>query len=325
MKARADFVSNSSSSSFILRDEGFFAYFGVSKAEIYAALVDLTGGAERRAKEVADRKAAYEAELAALKNSNSPDPDKARACEEMIRELDEDGLGDFFLYDVADEKEREACRGRWDGHLAGWFAPDEGDYEAWKGFEDTLRWKCGLCNAGEVAAGEEAELVESDYDKAAEKCVDRPVPGGAEFVRFVKEKLGAKTMKDVLHSPDCTLMLHFGENCVYDVRGMSDPGRANESEYGTEEENEKARSSRWESEAYSAERLFEILIGYFEEKGRVDLSDPGLREFWRVPEDDDWFRKAHPGEEYYLEGGRAPTWRDVYDDMLNCSAVMHEG
>ena len=46
MKTRSDFVSNSSSSSFILKDAGFFEYFGITKQDIDDALTDLCGGRE---------------------------------------------------------------------------------------------------------------------------------------------------------------------------------------------------------------------------------------------------------------------------------------
>ena len=52
MKTRSDFVSNSSSSSFILKDAGFFKYFGITKQDIDDALADLFGGRKALAKQL---------------------------------------------------------------------------------------------------------------------------------------------------------------------------------------------------------------------------------------------------------------------------------
>lgn len=46
MKTRSDFVSNSSSSSFILKDAGFFGFFGITKQDIVDAITELYGGKE---------------------------------------------------------------------------------------------------------------------------------------------------------------------------------------------------------------------------------------------------------------------------------------
>lgn len=199
-----------------------------------------------------------------------------------------------------------------------------GEYETWDKFEEMLRWKCDFDNVQEVINGEDKALRESKYSRKSRRHIRRTVPGGAEFIKRVRKNLGVKTMKEVLHRSDCTLMIHFGDNDVNEINGMTEPGRADEKEYNTEEENEKIRNSKYESESCSVKRFFEILIGYLVEKGKVDLSDPGLLDYWKIDEKDDWYKKKYPGKKYYLDGAVA-TWQDVYDDMLKCNAIMHEG
>ena len=331
MKTRSDFVSNSSSSSFILKDAGFFEYFGITKQDIDDALIDLCGGREAFAKRLSDEITKCEEALAKAKieaglsiTTNDSLEFDLEYQSDRLHELKTKGLGLWCIYDMTDKKDRRACFKEWDDHFASWFAPEEGEYETWDKFEEMLRWKCDFDNVLEVVNGEDKTLRESKYNRKTDKHIYRAVPGGAEFIKRVRKNLGVKTMKEVLHSNDCTLMIHFGDNDVYEINGMTEPGRSEEKKYNTEEENEKIRNSKYESESYSAKRFFEILIGYFVGKGKVDLSDPGLLNYWKVDEKDNWYKKNHPGKKYYLDGAVA-TWQDIYDDMLKCNAIMHEG
>lgn len=331
MKTRSDFVSNSSSSSFILKDAGFFEYFGITKQDIDDALTDLCGGREVLAKRLSDAIAKCEEALAKAKieaglSTTTSDSLKFELeyYSDRLRELKTKGLGIWCIYDMTDKKDRRACFKEWDDHFASWFAPEEGEYETWDKFEGMLRWKCDFDNVWEVVNGKDKALRESKYSRKSRRYIHKTVPGGAEFIKRVKKNLGVKTMKEVLHSDDCTLMIHFGDNDVYEINGMTEPGRADKKKYNSEEENEKIRNSEYESESYSAKRFFEILIGYFVEKDKVDLSDPGLLDYWKIDEKDSWYKKNHPGKKYYLDGATA-TWQDVYDDMLKCNAIMHEG
>ena len=331
MKTRSDFVSNSSSSSFILKDVGFFKYFGITKQDIDDALADLCGGRKALAEQLDDEitkceevlaKAKIEAGLSITTNDNLKFTIEYQS--NRLRELKTKGLSIWYIYDMTDKKDRQACFKEWDDHFASLFAPEEGEYEMWNKFEEMLRWKCNFYNVLKVINGKDKTLKESKYNRKIDKYIYRTVPGGAEFIKRVKKNLGVKTMKEVLHDKDCTLMLHFGDNNIYEINGMAEPGWADENEYNTEKENEKIRNSKYESESHSVKRFFEILIGYFVERGKVDLSDPGLLDYWKINEKDGWYKKNHPGKKYYLDGTTA-TWKDVDNDMLKCNAIMHEG
>ena len=330
MKTRTDFVSNSSSSSFILKDVGFFKYFNISKQDILDAIVELYGGKEHYDKLLADEIAQLEHTLAKSKRELELDSSKeaskwhAEYAAERLTELREKGLNCWCVYDMADEKEREKCFKEWDEHFAQWYAPSEGKADVWDKVKDALTYDCGFSNIDEIADGASEELETKTYDRSNDEYNVTAFPGGAAVIKHIKDSLGVKTMKEILHDKDCTMMIHFADNEVHTLKGMSDYGKNDIHDWNTPEVNEQCRNSVWESMSNTSDRFFEVLIKHFISKGKIDLSDPGLLEYWKVSDSDDWFKRTHPGKKYYLDNDTV-TWKDVVDDCLHCNAIMHEG
>ena len=324
MKTRNDFVSNSSSSSFILQDAGFFEHFGITADDIRAAILDLYGGKERQDKMLAYAIKHCEDELA----RDDLDDWNRKYYTERKEELLKNGLGNWVVYDMVDPKEREECYKKWDDHFSWWIAPNEGEASKWNEFEDILDYPCDFHNIMEVINGESKDLKKSNYDRKIDRWSEEVFPGGAALVKHVKESLGVKTMKEVLHDKKTTLMIHFDDNEVYSDSGMSDKGKADVREYNTDKENAICEASEWESEMYSTDRFFEILIKYFIKKGKINLADPELLDFWLVPEDHWWKTDAcskYKDKKYFTDSDETATWQEVVKDMLYENSIMHEG
>lgn len=315
MKIRSDYVSNSSSSSFIIQDAGFFTFFGITADDIREAIFELCGGKEKQDKILAAEIKRCNDKLA---EENLDDWSKEYFTK-RIEELMKDGLKSWVVYDMEDPEERKKCFEEWDSHFANWIAPSEGEIDKWNAFEEIVRWK--LDADLDISSIDDSEELQS-YDFKTKTHVSLPA-GSKEFCRLVKEKLGVKSMKEVLHDDATTLMVHFADNEVSQINGMSDPGRDDNTDWNSSEVNGK-----WDSRSCSKDRFFEILIKYFIDKGKINLADKKFMEYWRVPEDHWWKTDKESGcgsKMYFTESDETATWKEVVDDMLHDNSIMHEG
>ena len=111
--------------------------------------------------------------------------------------------------------------------------------------------------------------------------------------------------------------------CVYRVKDIYEKGKTRKS-YISEEDEKRAKECNFGTEIYTFKRILEILVRYWVSIGRVNIYDPKFIDFWKVPEDSWWKRdKRYKDREYYFEGKKL-SFLDVLDSFTY-AANTHEG
>ena len=139
---------------------------------------------------------------------------------------------------------------------------------------------------------------------------------------FMRKQCRIKTRKEVLDENDTSLLIHFGDNDVYAVEGMTD--------YGKNEKyvDNKKNNSKWESDSYSVRRFFEVLVAKLIEMKKIDPKNQEFLKAWLVP-DDHWWKNTNDDRKCrnsFLENESEASTNEIADELVNdVEYCMHEG
>lgn len=288
MKIRTDYVSNSSSSSFIIGNSKFMEYFKIGKKQLIDTLKALLPEKDHKRFRVYDMK--QERDVKAL--------EKIEGC-----------LAGFSCtLSYIDRKHGDRLT-----------SGDNG-YDIWCKFKDAFIDFYDVWNWDDWNKDDDYYRYVWTYDKDG-KCTDskkvKPPKWMIDAIKKVRHDSGVITNWEAAHRPETRFVIHFDDNVICSLKGFQDYGKKDE--FATpyfnrktltkeqKEKNKQIRESKWETESYSLDRLCEILMTYWVENKIIDLNDEiFIEEF---------------GDDGYA--GYPNRYPALYSDMI--SFCEHEG
>lgn len=253
MKIRTDYVSNSSSSSFIIADNEMFDHFNIKRKDIYNALKALMS------------------------------PENFKYC---------------YLYDMRNERDIKrinkiewplndwSCNMCYVDNTTGRLTWDYGDkVSEWEKFKNSIEHAHHLYveDYGDL---DKAELRIPQYDENGLYIDEKiePIPDWLKkTIKETRKKLGVLTNWEAAHRPEARYVIHFGDNEVNTIEGINVRGKCEDLERPWQENgeltdyqkevNEEIRTSTWETECYTIDRLCEVLVKYWIKIGKIDPND----------------------------------------------------
>lgn len=311
MKTRNDFVSNSSSSSFILAKNPLFDYFKITKKDIIDALTSLSCAGF----EVYDLKV---------------ESDKEKAIKDHG-----DILSEFDCnYATLDSE------GNLDSVSESRLNSKRYDNLAWE-----MKSILDIHNFNAIFNPYDENDKPYIYDYKERK--ELPVPEHViETLKMVRKECGIITNLEALKLPDSEIFIHFGENDIWSISGMTKYGKPdikfvkdkelieNPDKYKNvttdtkdvlsksidEEIINDINSYNFETEHSSLDRFLEILIRYFTSVKKIKPDDEDFLLSYDKALDYDG--KKSDGT-HHTNNGTSYTYEDLYEDVL--AFCGHEG
>ena len=326
MKIRTDYVSNSSSSSFVLAQNELFEFFDITKVDIMDALLEAYG------------RSYYDEEVASVMKSVAEHP------EWHEDDIKFGSFGPIWVYDLWDKDDRKEAIERWGGLLKGWDANNCHYVNDQNGGKDvalgndnlskfnniinevsaimnTSRWNLLELSTSAKYKVDRFILTKERNEKTGEFGYYELMPEYVgKFLRGLRAEAGIMTNLDVIKAKVARFFVHADNNQLT---------------YGDSSDiNEK-----FDTEAYTFDRICEILLVNLIKSGRIKPDDPKFLEFMTI--DDEYLSdedKKH-GEIYdfhvdglesscsYLEHARRMIIMKNDNEILllcDCSSAEHQ-
>lgn len=251
MKIRTDYVSNSSSSSFIIGNSDFIEHFNIKKNDIVDAFKAMMPKENFKHCSIYDM-------------TNKKD----------IKRLDNLDILKGFTCNLSYVEYKTGNLVRWNRN-----------YEQWEKFVESFSDAFDLIIHGAHDV-DETKIRVPKYDKKGifQYCEHKPAPKWMiDVIRKMKERLGVLSNWEVAHRPESKFVVHFDENEICDIDGFCTYGKHEDLEtpFGThkgltkyqKEINKEIKNSIYETDSHSMHRICELLANYWIKNGRINPDD----------------------------------------------------